>query len=199
MPYDDLNNTHNPATGTNPPAAWGDQVRTNFECGEVTIARTILGGAASSISSGTLPTLSNAWALKFFVRCQNSGGTAQSVLLRFNGDTGSNYTRQYTLGLDTTTSSDAEATTTSLNVGTCGNESANRWANVEGVVLDYLGSGHKTVISRCFDPRNLTAPLLIHVGGLWASTSAITSVSVVSGANNFVTGSSLTVMACNYV
>jgi hypothetical protein len=31
MPYVDLNTIHNPATGTVPPATWGDQVRDNLE------------------------------------------------------------------------------------------------------------------------------------------------------------------------
>lgn len=31
MAYADLNTIHNPATGTSPPASWGDQVRDNFE------------------------------------------------------------------------------------------------------------------------------------------------------------------------
>jgi hypothetical protein len=31
VPYVDLNTIHNPATGTVPPAAWGDQVRDNLE------------------------------------------------------------------------------------------------------------------------------------------------------------------------
>lgn len=31
MAYVDLNTIHNPATGTVPPASWGDQVRDNFE------------------------------------------------------------------------------------------------------------------------------------------------------------------------
>ena len=31
MPYVDLNTIHNPATGTVPPASWGDQVRDNLE------------------------------------------------------------------------------------------------------------------------------------------------------------------------
>lgn len=31
MAYVDLNTIHNPATGTAPPATWGDQVRDNFE------------------------------------------------------------------------------------------------------------------------------------------------------------------------
>ncbi len=33
MAYVDLNTIHNPATGTIPPATWGDQIRDNFEAG----------------------------------------------------------------------------------------------------------------------------------------------------------------------
>lgn len=31
MAYEDLDTIHNPATGTIPPASWGDQIRDNFE------------------------------------------------------------------------------------------------------------------------------------------------------------------------
>jgi hypothetical protein len=196
--YVDLDTILNPATGTNATTAWGDGIRSNFENSEVTIARTVLSGAASSISSGTLTTLSNAWALKIYYRAQHAT-TSVNVLLRFNGDSGSNYTRSYILGLDTAVSGDSEATTTALTWGTADNTSANRWSTGQMFIPDYLGSGHKTGMAQVINPANMTAMALAVYGMVWASTAAITSVSITASSGNFVTGSSLTVVACNYV
>lgn len=198
---DDLNSIHNPATGTQAPATWGDAIRANFLCQERVVAHTVLGGAASSIASSTLATVTNGWQLRIVVRAQHATTTAQNIGLRFNGDTGSNYSRSYVLGQDSTLSGDSEATATSLPIGSCGNESANRWSICEGIVFDYLGSGHKGYRGHAVDWRSLATsgpagcPVTLEVSGLWASTSAITSVTVVAASGNFASGSSLTVLA----
>lgn len=161
--------------------------------GEQILARTVLGAPATSIASGTLNIPDNAWKLRIVARVQNSGGASRDIYLRFNADSGNNYVRQFHYASDLTTGSDCTPATSAILAGTCGNESANRWGVIDGHVLDYRGSSHKQYMGQGWDPRDLAAPLLINVGGNWASTSAITSVSVDASANNFVTGSSLTV------
>lgn len=193
---DDLNSLHNPATGTNPPASWGDAIRDNFLCVERVIAHTVLGSANATISSGTLATVTNGWMLRICYRAQLTSGTGINVGARFNGDSGSNYVRQYIAGIDTAVSGDAEAAATSFLFGTVGNESASRWSTGTLEIPDYLGSGHKVGIAQTFNPGNLTTtPLLAVIGAHWASTSAITSVSITAASSTFVTGSSLTILA----
>jgi hypothetical protein len=204
MPYAQINPLlpgGSPTSGDSVPVAWFQQVHDNFECGEYGIARTVLGGAASSISSGTLPTVSNAYAFKILARTQNSAGTVRAINLRFNSDSSSVYTYQYVAGSDTSVTGDATNTAGSvIQVGDNGNESASRWSFTEILVMDPLGSGHKSVLFRTHYPGNLTSTVRYwEGGGVWASTSAITSVQLHTSSDNFVTGSSLVVIACNYV
>lgn len=56
--YDDLNNTHNPATDTIAPATWGDQVRTNQEALFRPSMARVFHSSASTISTGTPTVLS---------------------------------------------------------------------------------------------------------------------------------------------
>jgi len=57
VPYVDLNTIHNPATGTVPPAAWGDQTRDNFEFLIDPPACSVKGSSAQSINNGTTTSL----------------------------------------------------------------------------------------------------------------------------------------------
>jgi spore coat protein U-like protein len=52
-PYVDLNTIHNPATGTVPPAAWGDQVRDNFESHEDPPACSCFRNTSQAVPSGS--------------------------------------------------------------------------------------------------------------------------------------------------
>jgi len=55
--YDDLNNTHNPAAGTIPPAAWGDQIRDNFEFLIDPPAVSVYNSAVQALTAGNLTVL----------------------------------------------------------------------------------------------------------------------------------------------
>ncbi len=54
MPYSDLALTHVPATGNVAPAAWGTQIRTNFEFLIDPPACSVLGSSAQSVANDTL-------------------------------------------------------------------------------------------------------------------------------------------------
>jgi hypothetical protein len=53
MAYADLSGIHNPATGTIPPASWGDQVRDNDEFLVATPMCVIAAGSAQAVTTGT--------------------------------------------------------------------------------------------------------------------------------------------------
>lgn len=166
--------------------------------GEQLLARTVLGSGATSVSSGTLPVVPNAGSLRIEWKAQHASTTGRNVSLRFNSDSGANYWRQYLFANDATITADATATVneTAIAIGSVGNESSNRWSFGIAEVNDYRSAHHKSVMARSTDPRAISAPLLLHIIGLWASTSAITSVSIVEPAGgNFATGSTLSVFA----
>jgi hypothetical protein len=165
--------------------------------GEQVLSYTALGSANATISSGTLPVVTNGFALRVAFRIQITSGTAINSSLQVNGDTGASYTSQvnYDNGTVGTTLNAASAGATSIFLGSCSSNSANRWSLGEYRCLDYLGSGYKTFVGTSNDPRDITAWTLFRVSGHWGSTSAITSLSLTSASSTFVTGSSLTVYA----
>lgn len=193
----DLNTIHNPATGTNPPASWGDAIRDNFLCVERVISHTVLGSANAAISSGTLATVTNGWKLRAVARVQLTSGTGVSAGMRFNSDSGSNYVRQYVFANNATVTADEVAATTEFIFMSASSSSASRWQTGEVEVFDYLGSGHKAGFGKGWDQRAMDAAsaLLLFTGFNWASTSAITSVSLHAASSTFVSGSSLTILA----
>lgn len=198
--YVDLATIFDPASGSSPPATWGDQIRENdqyfYERVEKVLTHTVLPSAASTISSGTLPTVPNGWRLRVLTRLQHESGAGVDIGMRFNGDGGANYVRQYLLGQDTTAAADAVVANTSWLFTVAGNDSSNRWSMSDAQIFDYLGTYHKQGMCMAWSPANLTTlPIVLHTGCNWANTAPITSVSILTASGNLVGGSSMTVLA----
>jgi hypothetical protein len=152
------------------------------------ISRTVLGSAASSISSGTLPTVPNGWLLRVLFRAQHASGT-QNLRGRFNNDSSLIYNHD---DMAVVTASGAPNTATnqdSFRLEGVTN-TANQWTVGELKVPDYLGASHKTFIGHT--GRN---GVMMTTSGIWRSTAAITSVSVFPSSGNLVAGSELVVLA----
>jgi hypothetical protein len=195
---------HNPTADDAPPPEWGDAVNDDlrhiYERTERVIASTVLSVAGTSISSGTLPAVAGGYMLRVLIEHQGTGGpgSAANVGVRFNGDSGANYWRQYHYANDASVVADAPASVaeTSYFVSSASDESSPRWGFGELLVMNYLSATkHKTLLGRAFDPRGITAPLLLQTGGAWVSTAQITSVSAHISSGNFEIGSRLTVLA----
>lgn len=195
---------HNPTADDAPPPEWGDAVNDDlrhiYERTERVIASTVLSVAGASISSGTLPAVAGGYMLRILIEHQSTlgAGAAQNVGIRFNGDSGANYWRQYHYANDATVVADAPASVaeTSFTVSSASDEAVQRWGMAELLVMNYLSTTkHKTLLGRAFDPRAITSPLLLSTGGTWQSVAQITSVSAHIGSGNFEIGSRLTVLA----
>lgn len=160
------------------------------------LGTTRLSAAASTMAVSSIP--AGFGTLKIFGAAQHSAGTNIDLVLRFNSDTGANYARAYTLAYDSTQAAGLNTAQSGIYVGSCGNQSANRMSSFEVTVPNYDKAFHKSVQYSSFDPRTLTtgaganADLFITGGGLWASTSAITSVSITVLSGNLVIGSFIT-------
>ena len=167
--------------------------------GEQVIARTTLSGAASSIASGTLPVIPNGFQLRIVWEVQNDTAANMSTNIRFNGDSGTNYSRHYFYSYNNgaTIAAGTETAQTIIVVGTHGNESANRWDRGQFHVDDYIATDrHKVAQGEAIAHGNLgTTSLLYRFSGVWGSTAAITSVTLHAGTNNFVAGSKFTIFA----
>lgn len=175
-------------------ANWDTHIRDNFNTGvPVLIASTTLGASAASITFSSIP---QTWAhlrAVGYIR-GDSATVSQDGLVRFNGDSGSNYDRQYM-------SAAGAAVGAGENFGiTSGlviiHPSASAPANLfSGFVLDiphYTSTaGNKTAFTEASHKigtasGNLNTALYMMA---WRNNAAITQVAFLPGTGNFVAGS----------
>jgi len=143
---------------------------------------------SSSAASVTFSSISQAYRdLRLVVQTTCSTGV-QIVGMRFNSDTGSNYSRVYMEGNG---SASASASLTESQIyfdpSPDGATTANNWYFGTADIMDYsVTDKHKTVLARASIPTGSVAA----TAGRWANTSAITTVTVVAGLQNFAANSS---------
>lgn len=145
---------------------------------------------ASSSATVTFSSISGAYRdLRLVIMHTNTGGaTQEDSYFRFNGDTGANYSSVYMRGSGGSTNSGSATNNTYLNTY---NDS-----NTENVlttldIMDYSATDkHKTTLM-----RQGSTGAVFAIAGRWASTAAITSISMTSsdfGADSFIAGSTFT-------
>jgi len=144
------------------------------------LATVTLGGSDVDIVFSSIPATYRDLIVVF------NGSTTASVVglvLQFNADTGSNYSIVVAQG-DGSSAFSGSYSGTSMEVGvlTTGR------GNVVSQIMDYSATDkHKTVLARgdqAGDRTRMTA-------GRWANTSAITSVKVMTNANQMASGSTI--------
>lgn len=97
--------------------------------------------------------------------------------LQMNGDTGSNYSRHILNGNGTSVSSSGAASQTSIDLGSYGADVTNNMSICVIDILDYSSTTkNKTV--RALSGFNGSSNQVWVASGLWMSTSAITSISI---------------------
>ena len=150
------------------------------------IATTTLGSAASSITFSSIPATYTDLRLVFV------GTSAANVPgeMRFNGDTGSNYSRTYLSGNGTSASSSSDSNQTNISMGASAITSTPLMNTVD--IFSYAGSTFKTCLIASSDDRNGSGTVDRQVA-LWRSTSAITEIRLtVDLTANFTTGTTAT-------
>jgi hypothetical protein len=135
------------------------------------IATTTLGSAASSITFSSIAGTYTDLRLVF------AGFNGSDLKLRFNSDTGANYS-QTVLNGDGSSASSYRNSSIFLNAsGTTGTSSQPVLYTAD--VFSYAGSTFKTVLSDEQFDKNGSGAVTKNVG-LWRSTSAITSIDIVA-------------------
>jgi len=144
---------------------------------------TVGSGGASSITFSSIP--STYTHLQIRALSQNAQSTTgyDQISMRFNGDTGTNYTDHYIIGNGSTASANAETSVTSIRkIGVSGESGS---ANVFGAniidILDYANT-NKYKTARGLYGRdgntNNTDGIVVLASGLWLNTAAITSITL---------------------
>jgi hypothetical protein len=135
---------------------------------------TVGAGGAASINLSSIPATYTDLQLVISTR---ASAASDSIGLRFNSDTGSNYTYRYLLGNGTTASSGTGTTTSTL--GGRQPEStftASTFGNTLIYIPNYASSNNKSFSVDNVTENNATAALASLIAGLWSNSAAITSI-----------------------
>ena len=149
------------------------------------LATQTLGTAAGSI---TFSSISGSYT--DLVLISTFGVTAgDDLYLRFNGDTGGNYSTTRLWGNGTAVSSNRTTNDTGIQPRTPANQPSTVTTMYRGNIMNYANTTtYKTVLSR-YDFASGAADADV---GVWRNTAAITSVTFLLLSSTFVTGSTFT-------
>ena len=149
------------------------------------IATTTLGSAQATVTFSSLASYTD---IVLVMQAKNSAGDS-NVRLRFNSDTGSNYSSTFLDGNGTSAFSSRTTSATFAYLDNYGQIGNNFNSNIIVNIMNYGNSTtYKTIISRA----NNAAMGVDAIVSLWRNTAAITSLILSQGGNNFDTGSTFT-------
>jgi len=150
------------------------------------IATTTLASAAASIS---FTSIAASWTdLKWVLT--GTVSAISDITSRFNGDTATNYSWTGLYGSVSTAGSNRQTSVDAIRTSE-GNPSTTIPFFNSGEVFSYAGSTYKTQLTNWSGDTNGAGYTRTAVG-LWRSTAAITSISILTAAANFNTGTTAT-------
>jgi hypothetical protein len=165
------------------------------------IASTTVGSSgAATIEFASIPATYTDLVLKLSARTDEAGQGRSYVRLRFNSDASSVYSYTWVFAYDNNVANgvkDANISTGLVAIVPAPNSTANTFGNTEYYIPNYAGSKHKILSINGVSDNNSSSTF--HVGEsatLWASTSAITTITLhavnVGSGNKFVEHSTAT-------
>lgn len=141
---------------------------------------TVGAGGSSSVSFSSIPSTYSHLQIRVMTL---TTGVNTDVLMRFNSDSGTNYSQHYLYGTGAAASSGGAASQTYAPLGIEGGTSAPGVAVCD--VLDYKNtSKYKTVRSLSGDDQNGSGYLFMY-SSAWLNTNAISSITITPGAGVF--------------
>jgi len=147
----------------------------------IALATTTLGSATGSVTFSSIPATYR--DLVVVIDAKSGAGVA-TIGLRFNSDTGNNYSYVDMSGTGSSTSSSAN-TQDRATMGFVGGTSAYMST---AQIMDYAQTDkHKTVLARHSNASGNVQAL----ANRWANTNAITTVNLSTAVNNFPVGTTL--------
>ena len=142
----------------------------------IPIASQTVGSAVNQVDFTSIPTTVSGVAIRDLVLVCSalSGGSSGRLTIQFNGDTGSNYARVVATGNGSTVTT-AMATSPNIWSGESANANTTNRLFVTLNVFDFAQTNkHKAVLLRSNEALTGTEMMAAR----WASTSAITSITV---------------------
>jgi hypothetical protein len=149
------------------------------------IATTTLSSTASTF---TFSSISGSYTDLVAV-CNLASSVASTTFMRFNGDTGSNYSITLIAGNGSTAYPDRRSNATSARINDAAIPTSTLNANVIVNFMNYSNTTtYKTFLSRANKASDATEAIV----GLWRSTSAITSIELFPSAGTWSVGCTFT-------
>ena len=149
----------------------------------------VLNSTTSTItlgSGGTIPQTYTDLVLICNAKGDDVNGTIQ---MRFNGDTGNNYSNIRVYGYTSGVGSDNGTNITWMQLEDPGGFFTSQFVVCRANIMNYSNTTtFKTVLNRGDETYNVAMNYVNN----WNSTSAITSITLYGGSSNFVAGSSFT-------
>lgn len=152
-------------------------------------------GSSNTITFSSIPATYQHLQIRFIAKSSTTTSVNESVLLRINGDSATNYVEHYLFGGGTSATAGGAVTRSSVSIYNGAMRSNATYVDMMGVgiidIHDYVSSTkNKTVRYFCGNDVNAAASVGPALGsGLWLSTSAVTSVSLVTSSGNWTTTS----------
>lgn len=167
---------------------WGAIFSTNSF--ESIATYTVGSGGSSTITFSSIPSTYKHLQMRYIARDTTATNDVSGIVLRFNSDSGTNYTRHYLIGDGSSASAGAATNSTSIVGGLVvgGGMTASAFAAAIIDVLDYTDTNkYKTyrVLTGNSTNSSTTKDYVDFESALWRSTSAVTSITITLPSGNY--------------
>ena len=151
-------------------------------------------GSSGTLTFSSIPSTFKHLQIRAIAKDTNTAGnTTLQLEMRFNGDTGSNYAYHAVRGDGSTAFTDADAPTTKMTIFNASLRESSATSTMAVSIIDILDysstSKNKTVRYLSGMNKNLgtTDDKISFGSNLWASTSAVNSISLIATSTAFTT------------
>lgn len=149
------------------------------------ISSTTATGSSATITFNSFPSTFT----DLIIVCAIKGTNSNDAYLRYNSDTGNNYSDTTLRGNGTTPSSVRTTNAAGIDIGGIANIGAN---DIGGIIIQIMNYSNTTTNKTNITRFNNASSLTSGICGLWRSTAAITSIDLFNRGGNWASGSTFT-------
>ena len=165
------------------------------------IATQYLEADAASVTFSSIPATYEHLQLRWSTRGVTTSFHSPDVYVRFNSDTGGNYSTHYMSGSATNISAPVATGATSMNwggaSGSYGSSQAAAYGSLVADILDYANTNKNTTVQFPAGVINAETSVIRFGSGLWDDTSAVSQIDLLLAHDNWTRGSEFTLYGLN--